>query len=785
MPRSWERDAARRQAKRHVSSAWDDLSISPRRSAVNAKRWMPAPGHEKLAAQPTEPRPAEIELPGLPPLSDEERTSYAVARRSAVHVLPAPDARDRRREAFAAAELRGDESERAASVWAEPESLYAQLTALTRHVATAAWANEALTRVHRLGKDVETQLPVTPALATLRATVEEVDPLASRLGDASLATQLRQAGYAIRRRVDVWERLLESSEDTSRTAAVDMDRVRLAIADVEDMTRDSDHGRAWRDYLLLDALEAASRGGDAAGVEGPALARRILGRVAVTPLSESQEQFLASEPMDRLAVELRRMAAGEPDRASLLAAMERYEQTRSPSDARRLADECMWLGYRSEPPVEDLQRRITMHYRNANLRVEATESFLNRTIPERLPEYAPVRDTILGNPVRGQSLTAADVAVRLIPDPSRIRLALEISGEVAALTSSKNGPAVFQNTSESRYRAIKPIELSVDGLTLQPAEVDEVNNVTRLQRLQTSFDGIPILGALVQNVARAQHDMKRYDVRREVERKVAARATQKIDDEASERLGEASNRLRQRVLEPMHGLSLGPHMIEASTTEERLTMRLRVGSARQLGAHTPRPKSPEDSLLSVQVHQTAMNNLVERLTLDGKTFTLAELRLHLARRLNLSEIEETSDENDDVRITFADKDAVRITCDKDQVTIDLSVAELSRGSRVWQDFEVRACYRPRVEGLSAELVRDGVVRLPGGHVRSNAQIPLRGIFSKVFSKNKNYQLVPDRIRESRKMEDLAVTQMTIEDGWVALAIGPKPRLAQAGERETK
>jgi hypothetical protein len=35
------------------------------------------------------------------------------------------------------------------------------------------------------------------------------------------------------------------------------------------------------------------------------------------------------------------------------------------------------------------------------------------------------------------------------------------------------------------------------------------------------------------------------------------------------------------------------------------------------------------------------------------------------------------------------------------------------------------------------------------------------------------------------MDDLAVTQMVIEDGWMALAIGPKPRMARAATENPK
>jgi len=836
MPPQWGQIARDQTAEQSLSKAWQDLSLSlpPSRASNDAAtsldrariglpgtgeheqpvQWLPAAASPKVAAEPAASRQPEIVLPELPPEPQElvfdgpaieplelsaveappraepsaAEPEHLVARRSALDTAPAPDARDRRREAFSSSpsvsERPGQANE---SIWCPPESLLVQLTQLIDIKETAAWAENAMAQVHRLGEMVDGRAAHSPAIfAQLRAAVDQVDPLAARLSDPALATRLRRTGHALRRRLDVWERVVPPLDRLAAAPEVDLNRVRLVLADVNAVMRDSAHGRDWREYLLLEALSEASQDANRDDVDRrTALARQILGRVALESLTESQRSFLASEPLDRLATELRRMAAGAPDRAALLAAMEHYEQTRSVSDARRLADACLWMGLQPEPRLEDLHRRMTMHYRNANLRVELSESFLNRLMPKPMPEYGRVRDTVLGNPVRGQSLTATEVGIRLIPDPGRLRLALAIAGEVASLTSSSSGPAVFQNASESRYVARKPIELTVAGLTFLPAEVEQVSNVTRLWRLQTAFDGVPLIGALVQNVARTQHDMRRAEVRREVEWKVAARAKQRIDDEADARLGQFAERLQSRVLTPMHELSLGPRMIEAVTTEDRMTMRVRVASARQLGAHTPRPKTPADSMASFQVHQTAMNNLVEQLGLDGKTLTLAELRSRLAQRLHWPELEQRQTSRDDVTITFAAKDAVRVACEDGRITLELAVARLDDSTHLWSDFQVRVHYRPRVEGMSAELVRDGAIQLPGRRVPSSAQIPLRGIFSRVFSRSRAYQLIPERLRDNPRMNDLAVTQMTIEDGWVAVALGPKPRLARAATKNPK
>jgi hypothetical protein len=170
-----------------------------------------------------------------------------------------------------------------------------------------------------------------------------------------------------------------------------------------------------------------------------------------------------------------------------------------------------------------------------------------------------------------------------------------------------------------------------------------------------------------------------------------------------------------------------------------------------------------------------MENLVERMELDGHSFTVRQLRERIADRLGRDALkEETTIHDDDVEIAFAPENAVSITCDEGRVGVTLSIARLSNQARSWSDFQVRVYYRPEVDGLKAELVRDGVVELTGRRLGTGSQVALRSIFSKIFAKNRSRQVTPERLLTDPRMADLALTQVTIEDGWIGIALGQRP-----------
>jgi hypothetical protein len=259
----------------------------------------------------------------------------------------------------------------------------------------------------------------------------------------------------------------------------------------------------------------------------------------------------------------------------------------------------------------------------------------------------------------------------------------------------------------------------------------------------------------------------------EVREKIAAQAKARVDQETSEQISTAARQLREEVLGPMDSLLLDPAMISAETTEKRFNMRIRLAGPDQLGGHTPRPQAPSDSLASVQIHESMLNNVLQRLELDGQTFDLAGLGKRLAERLHRFQPKPVDPDQEDVKITFAAKDALHVRCNDGRVEITLAIARLSKGARKWKDFQVCAVYRPIVEGRSVDLARDGIVQLIGARLNVASQIALRGVFSKVFSQKEPIHVTPASFVKNPKFDGVVVTQLVIDDGWIGAAIGPQ------------
>jgi hypothetical protein len=462
----------------------------------------------------------------------------------------------------------------------------------------------------------------------------------------------------------------------------------------------------------------------------------------------------------------REVVAGNPFAQQLLQAVEQYEASGSAEQAATIA---RLLAAKNDPTTGALVHELEQHFRNSNLRWEISESLLNRWIQPQPVRNFRVRDVILGLPVIGESRSDTEVRFALVPDAARLRCRLVITGRIVSATQSLAGAATFWDHAYGSFIGWKEIELTDQGLKISPPQVQADQRV-ELRGLRTQFDGIPLLGAIAQEVALSQRERSMPEARAEARQKLIARVVHQFEAEATPKLVRLQNLLERRLLHPARQLRLEPTLVEATTYADRLVARWRLAGEDQLGGHTPRPRVPEGSLASFQIHQSAVNNLLSRLELSDRPYTPAELRMRIAELLDCPELLESGEARDDVLIWFAGADAMRVTFDEGQLRISLAVTRLEKKPHAWRNFQVRVAYKPETSGGQTFLVRDGVVTLTGESLSVKDQITLRGIFSRTFSKERSWPVLPRWFRERPELQDVRLSHFVMDDGWLSWAV---------------
>ena len=742
-----------------VSSPDDRLAMLPRRrrSAVPVTQ-VP----EKLVA--SSPKASASDL--LQAARTPQTEPSAVPRLAMRNDIAAKSEAEVERQIQPAAGLR-------AVLRTQPVNLIEQLDVVANKPSQTEWAFQAVKLIEQLADQNSSIEPIK--LQQILAALDHHADAGIENSNPILEPEAIRAALALKRRLGVWHVLL--SEAPSATAMT-TDRsttysraLMPMLGELASLLAGEANGAKWRDYLLLDRLAASTSEGLASDSQGRIqLAQEVLSRMDDARLTDSQREFLSTRPLNDLRRQLQQLAAGPVDLERLDALIERYESEGGAHYAAAIAQLGQRLQWSPDVRWQALAEQLDEHYRGANLRIAISDDLMNRMIPKQNAIISPVRENVAGAKVRGKSRTTTTVRVRLLPDTETWRFALEAFGKVYSETRSETWPARVQNAAKMQFQARKLIVIDQEGMRTSPTKA-QAQGRNELLGVDSQLDPIPLVGRLLRSAARQKHHKSRPTALRQVKEKVAQHARQRMDKETKPKLARLEKKFRDSVLAPLSQLALLAEPLDMHTTANRAVMNVRLANRGQLAAHTPRPFAPADSLVSMQMHETALNNAIAGLRLDGQRMTVTELFEFFSEKLGNSTAVPPADMPGLAVIEFAARGAVRIKCDGDRIQLVLGIHELAKGRDKIKSFEVHAFFRPVMKGLEVRLVRDGSLQFAGRRLKTGPRVVLHSVIGKLLPKDQEIGLLRADLENDPRLAGLMVTQLEIENGWIALALG--------------
>ncbi len=610
-----------------------------------------------------------------------------------------------------------------------------------------------------------------------RLAAEALEAPASELNlDRKVQIQTRIA-HSMIRRLAVWKAVWSCVSEASDTMIVstrtsfDMAQLRQSIEEVTAAMQLTGDAEGWQTYLLMDELGRLASGSELDVQLATHTAQVVLNRVTSINVSAVQRKFLDSSSVRNLADCIQPLAVAPIDYIALLADIERFEENAEHRSRLSLISAMQSLRFADNPKQVAISQAIDTYYRNANLRVAVSGTFVNRLLPNNKTVQRPVRQSILGAETSGNSDIKTSLSIRLNPDPTAWNLNLDLDGKIQSQTRSSRGPATFFNSSMAEVETSRSIRITTQGVQVKSSQA-EVQSHDALRGLQTSFDGLPFIGDMVRHFAQQEFREKRGLARRILQRTIATQTDAEFDKQLDAQLQIAELSIEQKLIGPLRNLDLNPMVTDLQTTTHRLIARYRLASDNSLAANTPRPQAPSDSLLSIQMHQSAMNNGFGQLGLSDHNWTLLELTQKLAKQFGQEPVTSIPSEiPSDVLIRFDGERPVLVEFLDGRLWLTLHVAMLTQPGRIeLTDFVIRTSYIPAVTGLEAELVHEGLISVDGDRISARERLPLRMIFAKVFGARSTIPMVsPDLLKDPRT-EGLAISQLILEENWLAIAI---------------
>jgi hypothetical protein len=391
-------------------------------------------------------------------------------------------------------------------------------------------------------------------------------------------------------------------------------------------------------------------------------------------------------------------------------------------------------------------------------------------MPKDQVSSKPVQQRILGADTRGASKVMTNLKVDLLPDPKAWKVALHLDGDIRSSTSSSRSGATFYNSSKAKVQSSRELRLDPSGLTINgtPANVESQES---LRKFSTKWDQLPIMGDMVRYVAQQEFNQSKPVARRITQRLIANQTDSEFDKQLESNVGNAREQLSQRLLGPLQNLQLHPMVMDMQSTDTRLVARYRIAGNDQIAANTPRPLAPAESLISFQLHQSALNNLVSQAIPSDRDWTIQSLSEQIAKLLQVPAPVLPEDTPEDVIIRFMDVHPMSIEFLDGKMWMTMRIASLEQPGKInLKNFTVKTSFTPKTDGLRAELVRDSVISVDGHRMGSKDRFPLRAIFAKVLSDKTSLPLVSESLINDPRSKGLVISQLDMEQGWIAIAL---------------
>ena len=679
--------------------------------------------------------------------------------------------------------------------WPKSVQLVKELATFEKFPVTQAWAARTKELATHLCEETEViDSDAVRVLMALKQQSEAADNLINMIGRADatqqfnfeaaeLISELQRFQYRLNRRIEVWAGVIDHANSIAERKPTPIKTVSLSgLPRNLDalLQREIPGNTGWQDYLAWDDLVNASKVTNMDKKARYALrvaSQKFLARYHSPALTDAHRERFQPFFSPEILEAIRDQASREVSHTKLMKLIELMEQENSGKYAHYLNSEYQNLLWSDDPIANQLAATVDSHWRNANFRVAINERLLNQMLPQMPAMTEPVSERLQGAKISGQSLIENQLRIALIPNPNEIAIGLETIGQVTSETVAKRSGFTFQNRGLADFKVFQKLAFSRTGVTSEEPLASSTAR-QRLIGLRGSYDRVPLLGWLSRKIAKQKAEEQTPEAIELTKERVETGAKQRVEQEVNQMVMMLRRGLHQHVLSKLIAMDLEPETVQLSTSQQRIVGRYRIAGRDQMAASQPRPTDFESDLLTVQFHQSTVNNLIERFGLNGQEFNAVTLGQHVEKITGIPYKPGNTDT--EATFQFAKHDGIRVDFEDGIASVKFSFKKFQIGKgRPWKNIAVKAKFNPKYIGTRIVLDRDNVFEVESkSDLRLADQIAIRTAFKVILEKQYAFDIVPAVVRERVPNLTLAIDRFSLAEGWCGVALDNAANMGQ-------
>jgi len=271
----------------------------------------------------------------------------------------------------------------------------------------------------------------------------------------------------------------------------------------------------------------------------------------------------------------------------------------------------------------------------------------------------PVRDTIVGTPIVGESHTTGNVRFVLFPSEGKALGEIIFEGQVNALTTGHNGPAVMDYNSQSTVRGHKRILIDESGLVAEPA-VAEAPTQLRPTSIRTNLPGLR--GRIGQRIAERRVNASLGQATTEVADHTARDVSHDLDEKIDGSIASTQSSLKSQLAQIKLHDKAQPIVIRSRSTKAFVEIALCDRDTKQM----PTFEVVGNPDVAVRVHRGVLATIASN----------SDLSVRLAPVLGTMLVGDLIEDTGRTNRPVPDKTATKWTIDGDWIALDLATPNL-------------------------------------------------------------------------------------------------------------
>ncbi len=260
------------------------------------------------------------------------------------------------------------------------------------------------------------------------------------------------------------------------------------------------------------------------------------------------------------------------------------------------------IEYQGQSPA--LLAAIRSRYSQPNVVAEVSVEALNGLV-EPIRRLQPVRDCILGANVRGTALTSGEVSFASYESADQISLDIRLTGLITTNTVGYKKPVQVKTTGHTNYAASKRLTLSDERFHATTARVSaRTNNHTYSVRKTGGNFG----RRLIEKIAWKKVRESKAKGERIAARKARRRVSESFDEKVLAALTNSRTNYEDKVRMPMLRRGFVPDQMHFASNAGVLMAQVSLATGKQISTDAVPPAKDLGNDITVQVHETAVNN---------------------------------------------------------------------------------------------------------------------------------------------------------------------------------